>query len=72
MVENVKRYAHKVLIKVIQFESDTYSIMQKHEVVESLLNQLEKCELEKETLIEILEQLQEIIGDFEYEDLSNL
>lgn len=44
----LKRYANKVLFKVIAFEEEVNSVMQKTELIKQLLAEMKECPLVKE------------------------
>lgn len=68
----LKRYAQKVLVKVIAFEEEVNSVMQKTDLIKQLLEEMKECALEKDQFEKRLNVIQKIIGDFDLEDLSNL
>ena len=68
----LKRYAHKVLLKVIAFEEEVNSVMQKTDLIKQLLEEMKECPLVKTEFESRLETIQKILGDFDLEDLSNL
>ena len=72
MEQPLKRYAQKVLVKVIAFEEEVNSVMQKTDLIKQLLEEMKECPLVKEEFENRLAVIQKIIGDFDLEDLSNL
>lgn len=68
----LKRYAHKVLLKVIAFEEEVNSVMQKTDLIKQLLEEMKECPLVKAEFEARLATIQKILGDFDLEDLSNL
>ena len=72
MEQPLKRYAQKVLVKVIAFEEEVNSVMEKTDLIKQLLEEMKECPLVKEEFENRLAVIQKIIGDFDLEDLSNL
>ena len=68
----LKKYARKVLVKVIAFEEEVNSVMQKTDLIKQLLEEMKDCPLNREEFESRLATIQKIIGDFDLEDLSNL
>lgn len=68
----MKRYSNKVLFKVIAFEEEVNSVMQKTELIKQLMAEMKECPLIKEEFEKRLAMIQKIIGDFDLEELSNL
>ena len=68
----LKRYTHKVLVKVIAFEEEVNSVMLKIDLIKQLLEEMKECPLEKQEFESRLSVIQRHIGDFDLEDLSNL
>ena len=62
----------KVLLKVIAFEEEVNSVMQKTDLIKQLLEEMKECPLVKAEFEARLATIQKILGDFDLEDLSNL
>lgn len=59
-------------MKVIAFEDEVNSVMQKTDLIKQLLEEMKECPLQKQEFENRLAVIQKIIGDFDLEDLSNL
>lgn len=68
----LKKYARKVLVKVIAFEEEVNNVMLKTDLIKQLLEEMKECPLERQEFESRLEIIQKTIGDFDLEDLSNL
>lgn len=68
----LKKYARKVLVKVIAFEEEVNSVMLKTDLIKQLLEEMKECPLDRQEFETRLATIQKIIGDFDLEDLSNL
>ena len=70
--QHVKRYAHKVLVRVIEFETEVNNVMQKTSFINSLLEEMKECELEKSQFQDRLSQIKRQIDELDLEEASNL
>ena len=70
--QQTRRFAQRVLVKVIAFEEEVNNVMRQTEYINGLLEEMKDCELIKAQLEDRLNQIQKVIGDFDLEDLSNL
>ena len=68
----LKRYAHKVLLRVTAFEEEVDSTIKKTEIIYQLLHEMKECPITQENFESRISTIQKIIGDFDLEDLSNL
>ena len=67
-----KKFAAKLLPKVIAFEEAVNDVQQKTDYINQLLNEMAECELLKDNFESRLQKIQTVIDDFDLEDLSNL
>lgn len=59
-----------MLQKVITFEETVNEVMEKTQYVDQLLSEIKECETNR--IIDILKEIQKVIGDFDLGDFSNL